>query len=401
MEPSAIQNNKKMTMILLETEKLIIEQRYGLSIEPFEKLSQNEQQRILMGDYGVRVCLTDAWHDVIPPYMAARANHATEDGKYHLIYIQVNMTTGEYYVGKVNRAKWKEVKRYQGSGLLFIKKYKKHSEEFIRYYIVSCKTEKESEEMEASIVNEELLSDPFCLNLVKGGGGVTGHSTEERNQKIREYMISHPERYQNMLQKAKELYLSGDSEALRNRSDSIRKTMSNEKYRKMTKERIAKWKDRNPEGYAEARRRNKEALQTDEYRKKRKESHDKWRDEHPEEYRANMEKAHQAAHSEVARKKRSSALKKWCEEHPDIVRQRQRKSAEKAMKSVNMISLDTGEVLQTFESQQEAALWLVEQGIAKNTNCKSSISAVCLKRPCTTGYGYRKKAYGFGWEFAE
>ena len=47
----------------------------------------------------------------------------------------------------------------------------------------------------------------------------------------------------------------------------------------------------------------------------------------------------------------------------------------------------------------DAAKWLVEKGFAKNTNCKSSISAVCLKKKCTTGYGYRKKAYGFGWEF--
>lgn len=355
----------------------------------------------MLGDYGVRVCLIGVWYDAIPPYLVARTNRDTEDGKYHLIYIQVNTVSGEYYVGKVNRTKWKEVKRYQGSGLLFTKKYKKHSEEFIRYYIASCKSEKESERTEAHIVNDELLSDPFCLNLVKGGGGVTGHSTEERNQKIREYMLSHPENYQNMIQKAKELYQSGDSTALKARSDSIRMTMNNDKYREMTRERIINWKENNPEEYAEARRKNKEALQTDEYRKKRKESHDKWRDEHPEEYRTNMEKAHKAAQSEQARNKRSTALKKWCEEHPDIVRQRQRKSAEKSMKPVNMMSLETGEVLRSFESQQEAALWLVDQGKAKNTNCKSSISAVCLRRPCTTGYGYRKKAYGYGWEFAE
>ena len=52
-------------------------------------------------------------------------------------------------------------------------------------------------------------------------------------------------------------------------------------------------------------------------------------------------------------------------------------------------------------NEHEAARWLVDQGIAKNTNCVRSISAVCLKKPCTTGYGYRKKAYGFGWEFSE
>ena len=64
-----------------------------------------------------------------------------------------------------------------------------------------------------------------------------------------------------------------------------------------------------------------------------------------------------------------------------------------------MLDLETGEVLRTFESQNAAARWLVENGIAKNKNCVTSISAVCLKSPCSTGYGYRKKAYGYGWEF--
>ncbi|KTD82405.1 hypothetical protein [Legionella waltersii] len=57
-------------------------------------------------------------------------------------------------------------------------------------------------------------------------------------------------------------------------------------------------------------------------------------------------------------------------------------------------------VLKTFPSQHAAAKWLVENGKAKNSNCVSSISSVCLRKPCSTGYGYRKKAYGYGWCFA-
>ena len=65
-----------------------------------------------------------------------------------------------------------------------------------------------------------------------------------------------------------------------------------------------------------------------------------------------------------------------------------------------MVDLESGNTLKTFPSQHTAAKWLVENGKAKNTNCVSSISAVCRKSPCTTGYGYRKKAYGYGWRFA-
>lgn len=65
-----------------------------------------------------------------------------------------------------------------------------------------------------------------------------------------------------------------------------------------------------------------------------------------------------------------------------------------------MIDLHSGEVLETFYSQHAAAKWLVENGKAKNLNCVTSISSVCLQKPCTTGYGYRKKAYGYNWRFA-
>ena len=64
-----------------------------------------------------------------------------------------------------------------------------------------------------------------------------------------------------------------------------------------------------------------------------------------------------------------------------------------------MTLLQNEEVLSTFSSMQEAALWLVENGYARNTNCKSSISAVCIKKH-VEGHCVRKQTHGFGWEFA-
>ena len=73
----------------------------------------------------------------------------------------------------------------------------------------------------------------------------------------------------------------------------------------------------------------------------------------------------------------------------------------KATIKVSGLGIYRGEIIKTFDSQMAAAQWLVDQGIAKNTNCKSSISEVCLQKPCSTGYGIRKKAYGFVWRFAD
>lgn len=79
---------------------------------------------------------------------------------------------------------------------------------------------------------------------------------------------------------------------------------------------------------------------------------------------------------------------------------RAKAAAKKLSKAICMIDLQSGEVLKTFPSQHAAAKWLVENGKAKNLNCVSSISSVCLRKSCTTGYGYRKKAYGYDWLFA-
>ena len=338
--------------------------------------------------------------DVIPEYLALRTKSA--DGYFRFIYIQINAETGEYYIGKVNRQRLSEFKNYQGSGLKFKAKYNKHKEEFVRYYIAACQTAKETEELEAEIVNDELLKDPFCLNLVKGGGGVnTNNTSDEKKQRQREYMKAHPERYRAMIEAHKKLYNSGDSAELRRRSEKIRETMTSEKYQKMMSERIKNWKKNNPEAYSQARENNRKAMQSQASKDKRNKSLAKWREENPDLYEEYEKKRKAALHSKEAEEKRSVSLKKWNEEHPEAAKKRSQASVKKCSKPVNMLDLNTREVLQTFSSQHAAAAWLVENGYAKNTNCVASINAVCLHKKCTTGYGYRTKAHGFGWEYAK
>lgn len=351
-----------------------------------------------------RIRIKDEWFDVLPLMQVARSK-SPEDGAFHFLYIQVNLETNEYYIGKVNRKRWSEVKRYQGSGLLFTNKYKGHERQFVRYYIACCLNQKETEDREAQIVDDVLLADPKCLNLVRGGGGTNEHySTEKRASHQREYMKAHPEQFHSMVEVAKSLYHSGDSPQLRKRSEAIKNTMSDDKYREMTRERILRWKNEHPDEYERAREANRQAQKNPEVIEKRKQSRKKWIAEHPEEYAAQKQKLIEYNQSPEARKKRTETLKAWAKEHPEEAtentKRRTAASAAKCSKSVDMCDLKTGEVIKTFKSMRAAAQWLLDNGLATGKNPSSSISAVCQRKPCSTGYGYRKKAFGYDWRYS-
>jgi hypothetical protein len=352
-----------------------------------------------------RIAIKNRWFDVLTPGELVRSRNKS-DGYYRVVYIQINMETGEYYIGKANRPSWSELKRYQGSGLLFVNKYNKNSDRFVRYYIAKCETAEETEQLEASIVNKDFLSDDKCLNLVVGGGGTSKHlSIAETSDKKREYMINHPEQFNPMLEASKKAFRSGDTPALRARSQRIKEVMSAEKYREMFRKRIAKWKKNNPKEYAEARRKNHEKIKSPECQTKRQASFEMWVEKHPEEYRTWQEKLISSRTSQKANEKRKASLKEWNNKHPQeakaYAQKRSKAAVAKTSKEVCMIDLKSGNLLQIFPSQHAAANWLVENCKAKNTNCVASINAVCLRKPCTTGYGYRKKAYGYDWRFSK
>ena len=350
-----------------------------------------------------RILIKNRWFDVLDLGQLVRKRNP--DGYYRAIYIQINWDNGEYYIGKVNRPKWSELKRYQGSGLKFSNKYRNSKSSFARYFVAVCEIAEDTELLEASIVDEDLLADEKCLNLVAGGGGTSKRPTvAETSEKKRLYMKNHPEQFKPMLEAAKKAFRSGDTPALRARSRRIKEVMGTEKYRKMSADRIKKWATENPEAYAEARRKNREAIKTPEREKKRKASFEKWVESNPERYRVWQEKLIASRSSKEVTEKRKASLKNWNKENSEQSKananKRAKAAAAKLSKRVCMIDLYSGKVLRRFSSQHEAAKWLVKNGKAKNMNCVSSISSVCLRKRCTTGYGYRKKAFGYSWRFA-
>ncbi|NTV07180.1 MAG: hypothetical protein HGA81_01040 [Chlorobium limicola] len=395
-------------MITTINENIRIWQEFNpieLSME-FNQFNSDDSKRNLakLGFIKARIAIKNRWFDVLNLSELVRKRN-NSDGYYRVVYIQINLESGEYYIGKANRPKWSELIRYQGSGLKFVNKFKNNKDRFVRYYFAICETADETEQLEASIVDRDLLSDEKCLNLVVGGGGISKHpSIAETSEKKRKYMKNHPEQFKTMIEASQKAFGSGDCPALRARSRRIKDVMSTDKYREMSRERIAKWKEENPIQYAEARKKNHEIIKTPECKAKRKTSFEKWIISNPEKYKAWQEKLISSRTSQKANEKRKVSLKEWSDTNPQkaklFAQKRAQAAATKTSKAICMIDLESGKVLQRFSSQHAAAKWLVEEGKAKNMNCVSSISSVCLRKPCTTGYGYRKKAYGYDWRFA-
>ena len=271
-------------MITEINDKITIWRKFDLAKLSMDKTSPpilfNEEQ----------ISINDCWFDILSPSELVRKRNK-EDGYYRVIYIQINLESGEYYIGKANRPTWKQLERYQGSGLKFKNKFNKHRNNFVRFYIASCKNSEETELLESSLLTSEILSDEKCLNLVAGGGGLNKHTTSaETSEKKRAHMQRHPEQYQSMLKASKKAFQSGDTQSLRDRNQRIKETMSDKKYRDMTRTRIEKWIQENPEKYKESRMKMLESSKTIQSREKRKASRNSWIAENPEKHKVWQEK---------------------------------------------------------------------------------------------------------------
>ena len=95
---------------------------------------------------------------------------------YHIIYKTTHIPTGMYYIGKhhqtVNNPYLFD--GYYGSGSILKQILKKNKEEYKnlkRETLFWFLSEEEAYAKEAELVDDNLLKDPKCMNLVKGGPG--------------------------------------------------------------------------------------------------------------------------------------------------------------------------------------------------------------------------------------
>jgi hypothetical protein len=100
---------------------------------------------------------------------------------YHFIYKTTCSITNRFYVGMHSTNDLED--GYLGSGTLLSRSIKKHGKENHSFQILEFLLDRKSlRNREAEIINEELLSDSLCMNLILGGQGDFSYINSLPNQ---------------------------------------------------------------------------------------------------------------------------------------------------------------------------------------------------------------------------
>jgi hypothetical protein len=95
---------------------------------------------------------------------------ARKEHQYYYIYKTTCNVTGKYYIGMHSTSNLDD--GYVGSGKRLWKSLNKHGKENHSIEILEWYSDRNSLKLrEKELVNEEILNDPMCMNLVIGGGG--------------------------------------------------------------------------------------------------------------------------------------------------------------------------------------------------------------------------------------
>jgi len=98
----------------------------------------------------------------------------TDLKKFHFIYRTTNLLNGRYYVGLHSTNNVDD--KYIGSGTRLWHEVKKYGQgNFKREILEFLPSRQELKARERSVVNEEMLKDPLCMNLKLGGEGGWDH----------------------------------------------------------------------------------------------------------------------------------------------------------------------------------------------------------------------------------
>lgn len=101
--------------------------------------------------------------------------------KFHYIY-KITREDGKYYIGMHSTDDLDD--GYFGSGQLLWKSIKKHGKEKHNKEILEFSSSRQELKIrERTLVNEEILNDPLCMNLKLGGEGGWDHITPEHQSK--------------------------------------------------------------------------------------------------------------------------------------------------------------------------------------------------------------------------
>lgn len=104
--------------------------------------------------------------------------------KFNIVYKTICNTTSKFYIGVHVTNNLED--GYLGSGIklrLSVEKYGK--ENHTREVLAHFDTRSEAYELEAKLVNEEMLTNKLCMNLNIGGNGGSYYRSDETKAKIR------------------------------------------------------------------------------------------------------------------------------------------------------------------------------------------------------------------------
>ena len=106
-----------------------------------------------------------------------------KQNKYHYIYKTTNVINVNYYIGMHSTDKLDD--GYVGSGKRLWHSINYHGKDNFKVEILEyCKNREELSKREELIVNEQLLNEDLCMNLIVGGqGGAGGFKNDEHRIK--------------------------------------------------------------------------------------------------------------------------------------------------------------------------------------------------------------------------
>lgn len=108
---------------------------------------------------------------------------ARRQHKYHYIYKTTCNVNGKYYIGMHSTSNLED--GYLGSGRRIWLSIRKHGKENHSFEILEMLESRSSlKEREMELVNEEMLQDPMCMNLMIGGEGGFISEEQQRNRSI-------------------------------------------------------------------------------------------------------------------------------------------------------------------------------------------------------------------------
>lgn len=138
----------------------------------------------------------------------------------HYIYRTTCIPTGKYYIGKHST---KSTRPYYGSGIMLkrsLKKYGRHQHIVEILQFAPC--EQTLSQLERSIITENVLNDPNCMNLMIGGEGGFNDNQRKASREAFRQKLQDPEYRQRISDQNRERAKKVTAEGRRNCSEALK-----------------------------------------------------------------------------------------------------------------------------------------------------------------------------------